>query len=313
MTLFVLRRIGAGLVLVAVIVVLAFFLLHFAAGDIARTILGPTASVETVTAKRAALGLDKPLLEQFWLWLSSATGGDLGRSWFTGQEVSSSIVTRATVTVTVVIGTTLISAILATVLGVLAAVRRGVVDAGVQVLSVLGFAIPGFIIAIFLVDVFALRLGWLPATGYVPFSQSIVGSLRSTALPIAALSIGAIAAVAQQVRGSMIEALEAEWVRTLRSRGLSTRRVLFRHVLRNAAGPALSILALQFVGLLGGAVVIEQIFAIPGLGQVSVQAAASGDIPLVLGLVLAITLIVVAVNLIIDILQGVLNPKVRVS
>jgi peptide/nickel transport system permease protein len=313
MTLFILRRLGAGLVLVAVIVVMSFFLLHLAAGDIARTILGPTATAETVVAKNAALGLDKPLLEQFLVWLSSALRGDFGRSWFTGQEVTNSILTRATVTVTVVIGTTLISAILATGLGVLAALRRGAADSIVQVLSVLGFAIPGFIIAIFLVDVFALELHWLPATGYVPPSQSLVGSMRSTALPIVALSVGAVAAVVQQVRGSMIEALEAEWVRTLRSRGLSTRRVVYRHVLRNAAGPALSVLALQFIGLLGGAVVIEQIFSIPGLGQVSVQAAASGDIPLVLGLVCAVTLIVVTVNLIIDVLQGILNPKVRVS
>jgi peptide/nickel transport system permease protein len=181
------------------------------------------------------------------------------------------------------------------------------------VVSVLGFAIPGFLIAIVLVNIFALNLGWFDATGYVQIEDSFTGWLKSVTLPIIALSIGATAAVASQVRGAMIDMMRQDWVRTLRSRGLPESRVLYRHVLRNAGGPALAVLAVQFVGLLGGAIIVEQIFAIPGLGQVSVQGTASGDVPLVMGLIVAIATIVVVVNILIEILHGFLNPKARIS
>ncbi|WP_205855827.1 ABC transporter permease, partial [Phytoactinopolyspora endophytica] len=154
--------------------------------------------------------------------------------------------------------------IIAVGLGVLAAVRRGWIDRFVQFFSVLGFAIPGFLIALGLVLLFAINLGIFKATGYVSLSTSFSGWLTSVTLPIAALAIGAIGAVAQQVRGSVIDALQRDYVRTLRSRGLGFRRVVVKHVLRNAGGPALAVLAVQFIGLLGGAVIVEQIFAIPG-------------------------------------------------
>lgn len=310
---FILRRMLGGVVLVAVIVTLTFFLLHLGSGDVGRTILGPQATAETVAAKNAQLGLDKPVLDQFLSWVANAVQGDLGRSWYSGTDVTSSIVGRLGVTVSLVFGATVVSGIIAIVLGSVAALRKGVADAIVQVLSVVGFAVPSFVVAILLVNVFALDFGLFPATGYVPPMESLSGSFMSTFLPITALSIGAVAAVAQQVRGAMLETLEAEWVRTLRSRGLAQRRIVFRHVLRNAAGPALAVLAVQFVGLLGGAVIIEKIFAIPGLGQVSVLATSQSDVPLVLGLVVAIAVIVIIVNLAIDILQGILNPKVRLS
>jgi peptide/nickel transport system permease protein len=181
------------------------------------------------------------------------------------------------------------------------------------VLSVLGFAIPGFLIALALVIIFAINLHWFKPTGYVPFTDSPSGWLSTVTLPIIALAIGSIAGVTQQIRGSVIDALRQDYVRTLRSRGLSSGRVIYKHVLRNAGGPALAVLAVQFVGLLGGAVIVEQIFAIPGLGQVSVSATTQGDIPLVMGLVVVTAIIVVVVNLLIDLLQGWLNPKVRLS
>jgi peptide/nickel transport system permease protein len=183
----------------------------------------------------------------------------------------------------------------------------------VQVVSVLGFAVPGFLIAIALVNIFALQLHWFHATGFVPIDRSFSGWAATVTLPIVALAIGSIAAIAQQVRGSSIDALRQDWVRTLRSRGLSENRVVFKHVLRNAGGPALAVLAVQFIGLLGGAVIIEQVFAIPGLGQVSVTATTQGDVPLVMGLVVATGAIVVIVNIVIDLLQGFLNPKARIS
>jgi peptide/nickel transport system permease protein len=294
-----------------VVTVASFFLLYAGSGDIARTILGQTATEETVALKEQELGLDRPVLTQFTDWFSNAVQGDLGRSWFSGQPVTDAIVSRAAVTLSLVIGATLVSAIVAVLLGVLAARRGGWVDRVVQVVSVIGVAIPGFLIAIGLVLVFAINLGWFEPTGYTQFTDSPGGWLASITLPVIALSIGAIAGVAQQVRGSMLDAQRQDWVRTLRSRGLSESRVVYEHVLRSAAGPALSILAVQFIALIGGAIFVEQIFAIPGLGQVAVGATGRGDIPLVLGLVIAVTVLVVIVNLVVDLLQGWLNPKVR--
>src|SRR5262249_10487412 len=155
-------------------------------------------------------------------------------------------------------------------LGVLAAQRRGWVDRLVQFVSVLGFAVPGFLVAIALVLVFAIELGLVAPTGYTRFSDSPRGWLASILPPGIALSVGSVAGVAQQVRGSLLDAQRQDWVRVLRSRGLPESRVVYEHVLRNAAGPALSVLGLQFVGLIGGAVIVEQVFAIPGLGQVAV-------------------------------------------
>lgn len=310
---FIVRRLLSGVVLIAVISFLAFTLLYAAGGDIARRILGENATAETVAKKTAELGLNRPLLVQYGDWLSSAVTGNLGRSWFNGELVSVSVSGRLSVTLSIVIGATLVSAILSVLLGVLAARRGGAIDAGVQFLSLVGFAVPGFLIALLLVLVFAVNLGWFKATGYTPITTSFSGWMASVVLPIVALSIGAIATVAQQVRGSVIDATSRDYVRTLRARGLSENSVIYRHVLRNAGGPALAVLAVQFVGLLGGAVIVEQIFAIPGMGQLSVRATTQGDIPVVMGLVIAFAIIVVVVNLLIDLAQAALNPKVRLS
>ena len=310
---FVVRRLLSGAVLVVVLSSLAYLLLYISAGNIARNILGQSATEETVELKKQELGLDQPLLTRFGDWVSHALQGDLGVSWFTGQPVTEALTSRLAVTLSLVIGATVVTAVVSVVLGVLAAKRRGWADRLVQVVAVLGFAIPGFLIALGLVLVFAINLGWFEPTGYTQFSESPTGWLSSITLPVIALALGGIAGVSAQIRGSMIDALRLDYVRTLRSRGLSESRVVYKHVLRNAAGPALSVLGLQFVGLLSGAVIIEQIFAIPGLGQVIVGATAQGDIPLVMGVVLVTAVIVVILNLVVDLLQGWLNPKVRLS
>ncbi|GIM90081.1 ABC transporter permease [Paractinoplanes toevensis] len=308
-----LRRLASGVVLIVVITAATFFLLHASGGNIARRILGQEATEDTVVQKTHELGLDRPVASQFGDWLSHAIHGDFGASWFTSQPVSEAITSRLQVTLELVIGATLVSGIVAVALGVLAATRRGWVDRLVQLLSVLGFAVPNFLVALALVTVFAIQLEVFKPTGYTSLSDDPAAWLSTVTLPIIALSIGSIAGVAQQIRGSMIDALDRDYVRTLRSRGLPEWRVVYKHVLRNAGGPGLAMLAVQFVGLLGGAVIIEQIFAIPGLGQVSVGATSQGDVPLVMGLVLASAVVVVAVNLVVDLLQGFLNPKVRLS
>lgn len=310
---FIARRLLSGVLLLAVITALSFSLLYLNSANIARRILGQNATEDVVLRKTQELGLDRPLIVQFGDWLSSAVTGDLGRSWFNGQLVSVSLSGRLSVTLSIVIGTTIITAIISVLLGVLAARRGGWVDGLVQILTVLGFAIPGFLIALYLVLIFAINLGWFKATGYIPITDSFTGWLSSVTLPIIALTAGAAAAVTQQVRGAVLDAQSRDYVRTLRARGISERSVMYKHILRNAGGPALAVLALQFVGMLGGAVIVEQIFALPGIGQLSVTATSAGDIPVVMGLVVAFAVIVIIVNLLIDLAQAALNPKVRLS
>jgi peptide/nickel transport system permease protein len=307
------KRIALALSQMLAISVIAFSLLYLSADGIARAILGEQATEAQVAAKTAELGLDRPLPVRYFEWLTSALSGDLGRSYFTPQDVIDALLTRLPVTLSLLIATTIVAAIIAFGLGIAAAVYRGWLDRLVQVLSVLGYAIPGFLVALFLVVVFAINLKMLPATGFIPLTTDPAGWLRTMILPIAALSLGAIAATAQQVRGAMIDVLRADYVRTLRSRGLSEREIIFKHVLRNASSTGVTVLGLQFVGLLGGAIVVEQIFALPGLGTVAIQYTSRGDIPVVMGLVLLTALIVATVNLLVDLAVGLLNPKARIS
>ena len=310
---FILRRVAAGVALLFVISALAYTLLYANSDDIARRILGQNADPEVVAAKMAELGLDRPLWEQYLDWLAHAVTGDFGRSWFTGELVVDGVSSRFAVTLSIVLGATIVSGIVGVAFGIVAATKGGWVDRVVQFFSVLGLAIPGFLVALGLVLVFAIGLGWFKATGYIPVTKSFTGWVSAVTLPIIALALGTIAVVSQQIRGSVLDALRRDYVRTLRSRGLSYRRVVNKHVLRNAAGPALAVLAVQFIGLLGGAVIVEQVFAIPGLGQLAVSSTSKAEIPMVMGLVIATALIVVVVNLAIDLVQAALNPKVRLS
>lgn len=310
---FILRRLATGVGMIVTITIATFFLLHIGSADTARRIVGQTASVEIVERKERELGLDRPVLEQFLDWVGGALTGDLGRSWYSGEIVSSALANRLPVTLSLTIGAVILAAVIAIVLGALAASRRGWIDRVVQVLSVVGAAIPGFLIALVLVLIFAISLGLFPATGYTRPEVSLGGWLASITLPVIALAISAMASVAQQVRGSMIDSLRLDYVRTLRARGLPHGRVVYRHVLRNAAGPALSTLGLQFIVMFGGAVIIEQVFAIPGIGQTAVRATVVGDTPLVMGVVIVTAIVVIIVNLAVDLLQGWLNPKVRLA
>jgi len=207
---FILKRLLAGVIVLFVITSVAFFLLYLGGGDIARRILGQSASQEAVAQKAQQLGLNEPLLTQYTSWLKNALSGDFGDSWFTGQPVVDGITSRLAVTLSIVVGATVVIAIISVLLGVWAAVRGGWVDRVVQVITVLGFAIPGFLIALGLVLFFAINLGWFAPTGYVNFATSPSGWLQSVTLPIIALAIGGIAGVTAQVRSSVMDALRQD-------------------------------------------------------------------------------------------------------
>jgi peptide/nickel transport system permease protein len=310
---FTLRRIFNGIVMLVAVSFLAYFLLNIGAGNVARLILGLEATPEAIAELNEQLGLNRPFIEQFLTWASGAVRLDFGDSWSMPETVNEVLFPRLGVTLTIVSLTTLVAAVVAIILGTVAAIYGGVVDRIVQFVGLIGFAVPGFLVAFFLVTLFAIQIPIFNAVGYTDFSESPSEWLKSVALPVAALSLSAIASVAQQVRGSVTDAINMDYVRTLRARGLSFNRVVFKHVLRNAGGPALSILGVQFVGMLGGAILVEQIFAIPGLGPYAVGATSFSDIPAVMGLVFVTALVVIVVNLVIDLLSAALNPKVRLS
>lgn len=307
------RRLLSGIVLLFVIATITFFLLHAGGTSVARTLLGETATQQQILAKTQELGLDRPVIAQYFDWLGHALRGDFGTSWLSNQPVTTALLDRLPVTLSIAIGAILLTTVLSTALGVLAAVYRGWIDRLVQVLGIVGFAMPGLWLALILVVTFAINLKLFPATGYVPFAQSPAEWARSLTIPVVAIAVSSIAATAQQLRSSMIGTLNDDYMRTLRSRGLSERSVIFKHALRNAAPTGLTVLSLHFISLLGSTVVIEKIAALPGIGSMILSATVGGDNPQVLGVVVMMVIVVIVVNLVIDLANGWLNPKARIT
>lgn len=313
MTAVVVRRVAAGCALLLVVSFLAHLMLLPGEDDVARNILGDAATPEQVAKKATQLGLDVPFVERYGAWLAGAVHGDLGTSYYTEQSVGTALAFRAPVTLSLIVLVTVLTALIAFAAGMTAAVRGGRIDRLLQVVTTVGDALPAFLIGLFLVTVVAIQLDWLPATGYVPITDSPAGWIATMTLPAAALTTSAVVGVAQQVRSSALEVLRSDYVRTRRSRGLSTRYVLLTTVLRNSATPGLAALAVQGTAILGGAVVIEQVFALPGLGYLAVQSAIRSDLPLVIGALMVFVVIVIVINLVVDMLVAWLNPKVRMG
>jgi len=310
---FVVKRIVSGIALVVVIATATFFLLRAGGTNVARTLLGETATQAQISAKLHELGLDRNVFVQYGDWLSHAVRGDFGSSWLTSQPVMTALVDRLPVTLSIAIGAVVLTTVVSVLLGVLAAYRRGWTDRIVQVLGIAGFAMPGVWLALILILAFAIKLAWFPATGYVQAGQSLGGWAVALVLPVVAIAVSSVASTAQQVRSAMLDVLQNDYVRTLRSRGLGEGSVVLKHALRNAAPTGLTVISLEFISLLGSTVVIERIFALPGIGSMVLDATVGGDSPQVLGVVVMMVIVVVVVNLVIDLLNGWLNPKVRVQ
>ncbi len=310
---FILKRFLAGIGLAYVVLTGMYFFLQFTGIDPARGSLGLYATVEQVNTRRQQLGLDRSAWVQYWEWFSHAIRGDLGTSFSSTSPVSELISSRFPVTLSLAVGAVAVAAFFGILLGTLAAIKPGIFDRFLQVVMVFGFALPNFWVAIILAVTLAVGLRWFPATGYVQFGSDPVGWLHSITLPVVAIAVGSIASIAQQLRNSIIKVNSQDYVRTLRSRGLSQRDILLTHVLRNAAPPALTMLSLQFIAALSGAAIVERVFGLQGLGSVAINASAESDLPVIMGLLLFTVITVVVVNLIIDILYGALNPKARIS
>ena len=307
------RRLTSGIVIAFIVSILTFLLLYFSSSTIVSNFLGEAATPELIAAKEAELGLDQPLTQRYIDWLVSALQGDLGISWFTNQPVTSMLAARLPVTLTLVGATIAVTAVVATILGVAAATGRGWVDRTIQIGAVAGDAIPGFVLAIIFVTVFAIGLGWFPATSTIVPNAAAGAWVSSLFLPVVAMSLSAVTGGAQQIRSAVIAQSRQDYVRTLRSRGIGEQEILFKNVLRSAAPAGLTVLSLQFIGMLGASVLIEQIFALPGMGAIAVTSTVAGDLPIVMGIVMYTVIIVIIVNLLVDLANGWLNPKVRVA
>lgn len=311
MALSLLKNLARSIGVMLVVTFATFSLMYGNAAGIARAVLGMSATPADVQRKVVALGLNRPLPVQYWDWLSNAVRGDLGKSFYTSESVTQALSNRVPVTLTLVVITLLLTAVVSVTLGVMAAVRGGWADRVVQFFSVLGTAIPPYVIAIVLVFTFAVAWRLLPATGYVPPARGLNNWALSLTLPVIALAVGAVAGVAAQFRTAVLDTLGRDYVRTLRARGIKEGEVIFRNVLRNAAAPGLTALSLTMIALLGGAVFIEQVFALPGMGQLANSAAQISDVPMVMGTVLVTIVIVLVVNFLGDLGVTLLNPKAR--
>lgn len=310
---YTLRQLASAVVLLFIGTALTFILVYANTEGIAYQILGVNAQPSAVAAKEAELGFDRPVVQQYLDWLLKALQGDLGRSLYTDQPVTDLFSTRLAVTLTLVFISVALTLVLSVIIGVTAAVKGGWVDRTLQVIGVLGGAIPNLIVAVGLVFAFAVAWEIFPATGYVSPTVSVAKWAMSLILPITAILVGSVAGAALQFRGSMIDVMSQDFIRALRARGISERAIIYRHALRNAAIPGLTTISLQTIGLIGGVVIIERIFAIPGVAVQLNTSSLGRDIPVVMGGVLITIVMVIVVNITLGIIAGLINPKARVS
>ena len=309
---FVLRRLAATVPVLLVVAVFVFLLLRLTPGDPAAIMAGDAATGEQIERIRAGLGLDRPLVVQFGIWLGTVLSGDLGESFYFRIKVATLIGHRLEPTLALATLTILIAVIVSIPLGVVAAWRfGGWFDRALMGFSVMGFSIPVFVLAYLLIWLVSLKLGWLPVQGYVRISENFFLFLKHLILPAITLSVIYIALIARVTRASVLEALGEDYIRTARAKGLPEIRVLVRHALANAAVPIATVIGIGIAILIGGVVVTESVYAIPGLGRLTVDAVLARDFPTIQGVILFFSFIYVVVNLLIDLSYVFLDPRIR--
>ncbi|SHJ40415.1 peptide/nickel transport system permease protein [Aureimonas altamirensis DSM 21988] len=309
---YVSRRLLAAIPVLLVVAVFVFSLLRFSGGDPAAIIAGDMATPEQLAAIRAQLGLDQPLPVQFATWTGQLLTGDFGTSLISRTPVTTLIGQRLEPTLSLALVAIVITVLIAVPLGVLAAWRQGgIIDNVVSAATVLGFSVPVFVVGYVLIQIFSNELRWFPVQGFKPISQGLGPFLSTTILPALTLSSIYIALIARMTRASMLDVLNEDYVRTARAKGLSERLVLFRHALRNAAVPILTVIGTGFALMISGVVVTESVFNLPGLGRLTVDAILARDYPVIQALILLTSLVYVAINLLIDLSYAVLDPRIR--
>jgi peptide/nickel transport system permease protein len=309
---YILRRVIATLPVMAIVALFVFSLLYIAPGDPAVVIAGDQASPADVERIRQSLGLDQPFLVQFGTWLGHILRGDLGTSIFTGLPVAAMIAQRMEPTLSLMAITLVLTILVAVPLGVVAAWKAGsLLDRAIMAFAVFGFSLPVFVVGYVLAYVFALELEWLPVQGYTPLARGVWPWLENLILPSIALGCVYIALIARITRAAMLEVLTQDYIRTARAKGLGQGRILFVHALKNAAVPIVTVIGIGIALLIGGAVVTESVFAIPGLGRLTVDAILRRDYPVIQGIVLLFSFVYVLVNLAIDVTYTLIDPRIR--
>jgi len=300
---FLVRRLIVALLVAATVMTLAFILTRLS-GDLAISIAGPNATAADIEAVRKAYGLDRPVLEQFFDWVGRAVTGDLGNSYFFQTRVSTLIAERMPVTLTLGLTGLSLALLISIPMGILAAVRENTnFDRAVQMVALIGQAMPSFWLGLLLMIVFGLTLGWLPISG--------TGSWEHFVMPGIVLAFSAVPALTRLTRAGMIQAMASDYIRTARAKGLSRASILLKHALRNAAIPVVAIAAVQLGFMLGGSIVIEQVFALHGVGFLAWESIAKNDFPVVQAVVLVLAVIYVALTMVSDLLNAVLDPRLR--
>ena len=305
------RRLVAGIPVVLIVVFLTVALIHLTPGDAATVIAGDDATPEQVQEVRESLGLDRPFLAQFGTWALGLLSGNLGQSLVLPQSVGEALLARAEPTLMLAIFAQVIAIILAVPLGVLAAKYYGrPFDRTVNILAVAGIAVPPFVIGIGLILIFSVALSLFPASGYVTVSDGIFASFGSLILPAIALGLAQAAFIVRITRSSMYDVFSSDFVRAATMRGFSSIRIMGKHVLRAGIGPTISAIGISFGSLINGAIVVEIVFNLPGLGRLLLSAVQTRDVPILQGQLLVITLSYVVINIATDVIQAALNPRV---
>ena len=311
---YLIRRVLAAIPVMLLVATAVFLLLFLTPGDPAAVILGPDAKPDQVAELRARLGLDQPVYLQLGNWYLRLLRGDLGRSIFENRPVTEAIVSRAEPTLLLTFLATLVAITLGLTMGIVAALRPGRwQDTGAMLVAIGGVSMPTFWLGLNLIFVFGVLLGWLPVAGYQPLNSGLWESLRYLILPSLTLGLFQAALLARLTRSMMLETLGDDYVRTARAKGLAEHAVVLRHAFRNAAIPLVTVIGLIFAALLGGAVITEQVFNIPGVGRLLIQAVARRDYPVVQGVVMIVAGLYVVINLLVDLLYGYLDPRLRVK
>ena len=309
---YILRRILAVIPVMLLVAVFVFLLLRLAPGDPAAIIAGDMATPAQLERIREAMGLNQPLHIQFITWVGQLLRGDLGTSLISNTPVAAMIADRMGPTLAIALLTIIMSVLLAVPMGVLAAWKhRSAADYAVMAFSVLGFSIPVFVIGYIFILIFSLKLGWFPVQGYTPISAGLLPFLKNAFLPALTLTTIYVALIARMTRANMLEVLGEDYIRTARAKGAPERTVLFRHALRNAAVPILTVIGTGFALLIGGVVVTETVFNIPGIGRLTVDAILARDYPVIHAMILLTSFLYVLVNLLIDLSYSLFDPRIR--
>jgi peptide/nickel transport system permease protein len=311
---YILRRLVSMIPVLFIVSLIVFSLLHLTPGDPALSMLGEEATPESVALLRERMGLDEPLPVQYVKWASSVVTGDLGRSIRSNQPVSESIMQRLPVTIELSILAVIVSLLIALPVGIIAAMRRNSpIDTASTTVALLGVSIPNFFLAILLIFLFSVRLGWLSPIGYTPILEDPIDNLKRMIMPAITLGTALSAIVMRMTRSSLLEVLDQDYVRTARAKGLRESRVVRGHALKNALVPVVTVVGLQIGGLLGGTIITETIFVLPGIGRLLVDAIFQRDFPVVQGVVLFAALAFLFANLAVDLLYAYIDPRIRYS